>query len=128
MSISISAKTNYSALFNSLPKNDTSNMTSMLSDYAAIKNGSYGKLVKASYAKNASDEKTVSKNEAKPESKPAEEKAEEKKDIVTINGKEIDMSKIDLSTSKVPDKSKTVYSSKGNYGAATTGELFNGIV
>ena len=56
----ISNKTDYSALFHSLPtaKNGSAGVsTSFLSDYASIKNGSYGKLMKAYYggSKTASE-------------------------------------------------------------------------
>ena len=37
-------------------------MTSLLSDYSSIKSGSYGKLVKAYYAKQAGEDKTSSKD------------------------------------------------------------------
>lgn len=55
MSITISAKPDYSSLFSSLSSNSTGDLTSMLSDYASIKNGSYGKLMKAYYAKVGTD-------------------------------------------------------------------------
>lgn len=57
MAINIKAKTDYSYLFSNLSKNSNSSMAnlSFLSDYAAIKNGSYGKLMKAYYSENASD-------------------------------------------------------------------------
>lgn len=53
MSMSIQAKTDYSYLFSSLNSSSGSSGASNLSfltDYAAIKNGSYGKLMKAYYA------------------------------------------------------------------------------
>lgn len=54
MSISISAKQDYYYLFNNLPtssgsSSNVSNLSSILSDYASIKNGSYTKLMKAYY-------------------------------------------------------------------------------
>ena len=42
---------NYSALFGGTSDSSSVGNTNMLSDYAAIKNGSYGKLMKAYYAK-----------------------------------------------------------------------------
>lgn len=48
MGINIKAKTDYSALFNSL--GNGSSTSNILADYASIKNGSYGKLMKAYYA------------------------------------------------------------------------------
>ena len=53
MSISIQAKTDYSYLFSGLSTSSSSSGVgdlSFLTDYAAIKNGSYGKLMKAYYA------------------------------------------------------------------------------
>ena len=53
MSISIQAKTDYSYLFSGLSTSSGSSSVgnlNFLSDYAAIKNGSYGKLMKAYYA------------------------------------------------------------------------------
>lgn len=54
ISINVSSKQDYSYLFRSMPGNSTSNLN-FLSDYASIKNGSYGKLMKAYYAKNGND-------------------------------------------------------------------------
>lgn len=60
MSINIQAKQDYSTLFSSLYTSSGSKSANMLginlSDYASIKSGSYGKLMKAYYAKNRSDE------------------------------------------------------------------------
>lgn len=65
MAINISAKTDYSMLFSSLPTS-SNNVTSSifgsssssssfsLSDYALIKSGSYGKLMKAYYSQDSS--------------------------------------------------------------------------
>lgn len=60
MSINIQAKTNYSFLFSGL-SSSASNAVSgnWLADYASIKNGSYGKLMKAYYAKDSGDSKTA---------------------------------------------------------------------
>lgn len=57
MGINISQKTDYSALFSSMSTSKNS-LTSgfSLSDYATIKNGSYYKLMKAYYGKDASSE------------------------------------------------------------------------
>lgn len=49
------AKQDSSYLFSSLPGNSGANLN-FLSDYASIKNGSYGKLMKAYYSETASDE------------------------------------------------------------------------
>lgn len=63
MSISIKAKTDYSALFGSTGAsgNNSSNYGINLADYASIKNGSYGKLIKAYYAKQTDDTEESSK-------------------------------------------------------------------
>ena len=60
MSINIQTKTNYSFLFSGL-SSSASNAVSgnWLADYASIKNGSYGKLMKAYYAKDSGDSKTA---------------------------------------------------------------------
>lgn len=63
ININVNSKQDYSYLFQSLPGNSTSNLN-FLADYASIKNGSYGKLMKAYYAKNGNEtaaEKTASK-------------------------------------------------------------------
>lgn len=66
MSINIQAKTNYSFLFSGL-SSSASNAVSgnWLADYASIKNGSYGKLMKAYYAKDSGDSKTAASTIAK---------------------------------------------------------------
>lgn len=60
MSINIQAKTNYSFLFSGL-SSSASNAASgnWLADYASIKNGSYGKLMKAYYARDNNDSQTA---------------------------------------------------------------------
>ena len=58
MGISIQAKTDYSYLFSGLSTSSTGSASNLnfLSDYAAIKNGSYGKLMKAYYAESGSSD------------------------------------------------------------------------
>lgn len=66
MSISIKPKTDYSTLFGSLPSTTGSGNVSgelNLADYASIKNGSYGKLLKAYYSKNSADDIEETKKE-----------------------------------------------------------------
>lgn len=63
MSISIQAKNDYSYLFSGLSTSSSSSSLgnlSFLSDYAAIKNGSYGKLMKAYYAETGSSNSQIS--------------------------------------------------------------------
>lgn len=71
MGISVNAKTDYSYLFSSLNTSGNKNSSSdifgiNLSDYASIKNGSYGKLLKAYYAEsdNTSSEVSSSKKDS----------------------------------------------------------------
>lgn len=59
MRLTIQAKTDTSYLFSSMNNSSSTNssgfgMSSILSDYASIKNGSYGKLLKAYYSEAAS--------------------------------------------------------------------------
>ncbi len=56
ISINVSAKTDYSYLFSSLSSSGASSLSSLLGDYASIKNGSYSKLMKAYYSENSSSE------------------------------------------------------------------------
>lgn len=63
MSINIQAKNDYSFLFNSLgsaSKSGSLGNLNFLSDYASIKNGSYGKLMKAYYAKSGTSNEVSS--------------------------------------------------------------------
>ncbi|MCM1567943.1 MAG: hypothetical protein NC081_00680 [Roseburia sp.] len=56
MSININVRQDLSSLFSSFNKSTGSGgLSSLLSDYASIKNGSYGKLMKAYYKQDASD-------------------------------------------------------------------------
>lgn len=50
-----------STLFGNLSTSSSSNTTSILSDYASIKNGSYGKLLKSYYAKLDSEDSSSAK-------------------------------------------------------------------
>ena len=60
MSINIQAKTNYSFLFSGLSSSASNALSgNWLADYASIKNGRYGKLMKAYYAKDSGDSKTA---------------------------------------------------------------------
>ena len=65
--INVNTKQDYSYLFQGLSKSSGSSMGNLnfLSDYAAIKNGSYGKLMKAYYAKPDIDKKVTSVNDKK---------------------------------------------------------------
>ena len=66
MSINIQAKTNYSFLFSGLSSSASNALSgNWLADYASIKNGSYGKLMKAYYAKDSGDSKTAASTIAK---------------------------------------------------------------
>lgn len=64
MAITIQAKTDYSALFSSLGSSKTGGSSlgnlNFLSDYASIKNGSYGKLMKAYYSETGNSKEVSS--------------------------------------------------------------------
>ncbi len=66
MSLTVNSGSDLSTLFSGLSTSSSDSSSSLLSDYASIKNGSYGKLVKAYYAKNSSkattDEETKTNN------------------------------------------------------------------
>ncbi len=55
MSINIPMKNDYSFLFSGLGGNKGSSLSSLLADYASIKNGTYGKLMKAYFNENSSE-------------------------------------------------------------------------
>ena len=64
MSIRITGRTDYSALFSSLNGGKSTGIgggSYSLADYASIKNGSYGKLLKAYYTKAASSDTSAAK-------------------------------------------------------------------
>lgn len=78
ININVNTKQDYSYLFRNLSGSKGSSMGNLnfLSDYAAIKNGSYGKLMKAYYAKDTADSssktaagKTDNKTDNKTENK-----------------------------------------------------------
>lgn len=94
MSITINAKADTSYLFSSLSTSnsysnsysDMSSLTGILSDYSSIKNGSYGKLLKAYYGTNQSSsvdklvsDKTASQDDAQTISRLQNSAAELKK-------------------------------------------------
>ena len=58
--INVNARQDYSYLFQSMTTNSGNSLGNLnfLSDYASIKNGSYGKLMKAYYAKDTADKTT----------------------------------------------------------------------
>lgn len=60
MSIGLQPKNDYSFLFSSLGGNKGSSLSSFLADYASIKNGSYGKLMKAYYNENSKNTEKAS--------------------------------------------------------------------
>lgn len=81
MAINIQSKNDYSYLFSNLgTKSSGGANLNFLSDYAAIKNGSYGKLMKAYYSMDSSKE--VSKLASKNNASTATE--EEKKELAKV--------------------------------------------
>lgn len=67
MAIQIPSKTNYSFLFSNLggSSSSTAATSNFLADYASIKNGSYGKLMKAYYSETGKAKELVSKTNTK---------------------------------------------------------------
>lgn len=123
MGINIPAKTDYSTLFASANTssrgNSVSDLSGLLGEYNSIKTGSYGKLLKAYYAKD--DIKSTSGAESKDNKKP--EKLNESEETTAYNKvsttadaltKSIDdLSKVDVS--KDEDAKKAVGSFVKNY-------------
>lgn len=97
MSINLNVKTDYSYLFSSLNSSTSSNNGYAfsginLSDYASIKNGSYGKLLKAYYAEtdsSASDINSSVKNTASKYSYKEEEAKKQNLNDVQSAAKEV---------------------------------------
>lgn len=92
--INVQTRNDYSYLFRSMNQNNDISGTNFLSDYASIKNGSYGRLLKAYYAENSSEEvKKLSANKVSLVSKEGSENlakvqksaAELKKDVDTLS-------------------------------------------
>ena len=78
MAINIQAKQDVSYLFSSLTTNSSSSSSSILgsswlSDYASIKNGSYGKLMKAYFAMDSEDSSETSDTSSKKATETTEE-------------------------------------------------------
>lgn len=69
--INVNAKQDYSYLFQNLSTGSGSSLGNLnfLSDYASIKNGSYGKLMKAYYAKNSNSNVKAAADEKKTDTK-----------------------------------------------------------
>lgn len=88
MSINIHQKNDYSTLFAGLYAGNGSNKANMLginlSDYASLKSGSYGKLMKAYYSKNRTEEveKAVGGSKDKTSSKKKIEASEDKAEMI----------------------------------------------
>lgn len=94
MGINITPKTDYSYLFSGLSGGSAAATSSFLSDYAAIKNGSYAKLMKAYYAPVSSDDvkKIVEQNKTSDDAKnlakvrTAAEELKESADVLLKSG------------------------------------------
>lgn len=69
MGIQIAAKQDYGILFSSLNSYSSKNSNPLFginfADYATIKNGSYGKLLKAYYRQNSTDDDRISNSDSK---------------------------------------------------------------
>lgn len=107
MSIKITEKADYSYLFNSInsSNNNGSSMYGLnLSDYASIKNGSYGKLLKAYYTKQDSTAKSTATKEKKDTTSTA---------VSQLNAVSTSATKLQESASKLIDKgSKSLFKEK----------------
>lgn len=99
MGISIAPKTDYSALFSGLSASSGANLN-FLSDYRSIKNGSYGKLMKAYYAKDGASTQVSS---LVSKSKPATTTSTAKDSVETL-------SKIERSAEKLKATSDSLSS------------------
>lgn len=95
ISINVNAKQDYSYLFQSLSTSSGSSLGNLnfLSDYASIKNGSYGKLMKAYYAKESSTVKTSADDN----------KTDTKKSISTASDSAKTLSEIEKSADSVKE-------------------------
>jgi len=113
MSITISAKTDYSTLFSSLnsssssSSNSLSGLTSLLSDYASIKSGAYGKLMKAYYSETGTDAAKSIAEDSTSKTKTTTEDTESKK-----------LNKVQTATDALKESADTLY-------ATGTDSLFN---
>ncbi len=111
MSIRIQEKTNYSTLFNTLPKrgNGASDLLSSinLTDYKNIKSGSYHKLLNAYYDQKADDAKKSADRKTEEATKKSTEKVK-----ADTKDKTEDKPKTD---EKVKTKEAKNYTSKGDY-------------
>lgn len=86
ISINVSTKQDYSYLFRGLSSSSGSSMGNLnfLSDYAAIKNGSYGKLMKAYYTVDNSSNSTASSVKNDTDKKTASTAADSAKTLAKI--------------------------------------------
>ena len=97
MSINIQAKTNYSFLFSGLSSSASNALSgNWLADYASIKNGSYGKLMKAYYAKDSGDSKTAASTITKKDT--ATDTLKESADALLATGKKDLFTQKDITT------------------------------
>ena len=106
MSINITAKTDYSALFSSLQTNTQSTSFS-LADYASIKNGSYFKAMKAYYAKDADGNSVAGRNGAD--------------SLSSIKGASTDSTAVNSNTAS---KAEALSKSAGDLWASGKGSIF----
>ncbi len=102
----IDSNTDYNALFSSL---NTNNAGFSLSDYASIKNGSYGKLMKAYYGKNNSSAKAAKSSE-----KLSETETKNYSNLKTAAGKLDDASKA-VSKAIEDGDSEKIYEAAKNF-------------
>ncbi len=135
----IAQRQDYSQLFNNLPaRNNQNNIFNSinLSDYATVKNGSYGKLLKAYYApektdaknssKTTSDIKQTDEKDIKKEASNVKEKAgllNNAFDKISDSSKEINKDDIKAFTDRYNDMLKAGSASSDNVTKAMTSGL-----
>ena len=99
MSINIQAKTNYSFLFSGLSSSASNALSgNWLADYASIKNGSYGKLMKAYYAKDKKDTATDTAKKALAKVETTTDALKESADALLATGKKNLFTQKDITT------------------------------
>lgn len=115
MAININAKTDYSYLFSGLSSSTGSigASSNWLSDYASIKNGSYGKLMKAYYTKAGSTEALTNNSTSKDSAKTlasiqtATDDLKESADALLVKGSKSLFNQVDITTTDSEGQSTT---------------------
>lgn len=113
----INPKTDYTSLFSSFNKGNTLGVS--LTDYASIKNGSYGKLLKSYYSTKKADDKKSTENAPKSAAdilKTEEaKKTSDTKDTKETAKKKKYEPKVDTLSKILSDKAKGTYNKSAKY-------------